>query len=155
VGVYVPGGGGQSGVATFPLHDTAATAGTTEYQTNVVGDSIQRIMISADGTHTWANPSFTLGTLTPNGTIQGLTFQSNLNHDLLQINMGDNPVRFPYGLTLGHDGTSNPIQVYGGTGAPNIPNSSADAYYFRTDTPGTANQRIYIATAANTWVGIV
>jgi len=44
--------------------------------------------------------------------------------------------------------------IYSGSGAPNITGSAAGDFYFRTDTPSTANQRIYVATAANTWTGI-
>lgn len=48
-----------------------------------------------------------------------------------------------------------------GSGAPSAPNGNAPAagdIWFRTDTPGTANQRIYICTAGGgtpTWSGIV
>lgn len=45
--------------------------------------------------------------------------------------------------------------LYSGSGAPNITGSVAGDYYFRTDTPTTANQRVYVATAGNTWSGIV
>ena len=56
------------------------------------------------------------------------------------------------------DGTPTPPPLgilYSGSGAPNIPAATAGSYYFRTDTPATANQRIYVATATNTWTGIV
>lgn len=53
---------------------------------------------------------------------------------------------------------------YAGTGVPslvNIPNGgTAGEFYFRTDTPGTANQRIYICTVGTgsgtlgTWVAL-
>lgn len=47
-------------------------------------------------------------------------------------------------------------KIYSGSGAPGtITGSAAGDFYFRTDTPTTANQRIYVATAANTWTGIV
>jgi len=52
-------------------------------------------------------------------------------------------------------GTQGSPAMYGGPGAPNIPAAPAGSFYFRTDTPGTANQRIYVATATNTWTGIV
>lgn len=52
-----------------------------------------------------------------------------------------------------------------GSGVPsltNVPNGgTAGDYYFRTDTPGTANQRIYICTVGTgngtlgTWVALV
>lgn len=53
------------------------------------------------------------------------------------------------------NGASAGGHMYSGSGAPNIAGSVAGDYYFRTDTPSTANQRIYVATAANTWSGIV
>lgn len=46
-------------------------------------------------------------------------------------------------------------RLWSGSGAPNISASAAGDFYFRTDTPSTANQRIYVATATNTWTGIV
>lgn len=56
----------------------------------------------------------------------------------------------PQGIRLNAGG-----KQYSGSGAPNIPTSASGDYYFRTDTPTVANQRIYIATGANTWTGIV
>ncbi|MBT8159251.1 MULTISPECIES: hypothetical protein [Arthrobacter] len=44
--------------------------------------------------------------------------------------------------------------IYSGNGAPNISASVAGDYYYRKDTPLIANQRIYVATAANTWTAI-
>jgi parallel beta-helix repeat protein len=44
--------------------------------------------------------------------------------------------------------------LWSGSGVPNIAASVAGDFYFRTDTPSTANQRIYIATAANTWTAL-
>jgi len=58
------------------------------------------------------------------------------------------PVQAGTGLVAG-------AKLYSGVGAPNIPASGSGDFYFRTDTPLTANQRLYIATAANTWTGIV
>ncbi len=46
-------------------------------------------------------------------------------------------------------------RLWSGSGAPDVADSVAGDFYFRTDTPTTANQRIYVATAANTWTGIV
>ena len=43
----------------------------------------------------------------------------------------------------------------GGSGAPATGLGAIGDYYFRTDTPGTANQRIYVKTAAATWTGVV
>lgn len=69
------------------------------------------------------------------------------------------------GLLLGYQGmrpNNGPNTLYHGSGAPSLPGgvSSVNAgdYYFRSDTPSTASQRIYVCTvggAAPTWVGIV
>ena len=45
--------------------------------------------------------------------------------------------------------------ILGGSGAPGAALGAVGNYYFRTDTPATANQRIYVKTAAATWTGIV
>jgi len=50
-------------------------------------------------------------------------------------------------------------QISGGNAAPAIAGTAGD-FYFRTNTPGSANQRIYVCTVAGaagaaTWVGIV
>jgi|SRR5579859_536826 len=42
-----------------------------------------------------------------------------------------------------------------GSGAPGSGIGSQGDYYFRTDTPSIANQRIYVKTGSSTWVGIV
>jgi len=44
--------------------------------------------------------------------------------------------------------------IYSGSGAPAAGKGANGDYYFRTDTPGTANQRIYVKSAG-AWVGIV
>lgn len=59
------------------------------------------------------------------------------------------------GLTLGNGAALSVGSLYSGSGAPNIPGATAGSFYFRTDTPGTANQRVYVATAINTWTGIL
>jgi len=46
-------------------------------------------------------------------------------------------------------------RTLGGTGAPATGLGAVGDYYFRSDTPGTANQRIYVKTAAAVWTGIL
>lgn len=50
-------------------------------------------------------------------------------------------------------GTLRSAFLYG-TGAPSNSNGSNGDFYFRQDTPGTANQRIYVKSAG-TWTGVV
>jgi hypothetical protein len=45
--------------------------------------------------------------------------------------------------------------IRGGNGAPATGLGAVGDYYFRTDTPGTSLQRIYVKTAAAVWTGIV
>lgn len=44
--------------------------------------------------------------------------------------------------------------IYSGTGAPTISASSGD-FWFRTDTPSTANQRLYVCTGTTNWTAIL
>ena len=58
-------------------------------------------------------------------------------------------------LSGGTDASAAGGNIWSGSGAPNITASVSGDYYFRTDTPSTSNQRIYVATGANTWTGIL
>jgi hypothetical protein len=51
-------------------------------------------------------------------------------------------------------GATQTGRIYMGSGAPNNANGSNGDYYFRTDTPGTSNQRIYVKSAGS-WTGVV
>lgn len=53
------------------------------------------------------------------------------------------------------NGTTAGPRQWGGTGAPATGLGAVGDYYFRSDTPGTANQRIYVKTAAAVWTGIL
>ena len=44
--------------------------------------------------------------------------------------------------------------LYGGDGAPATALGADGDYYFRRDTPGTANQRLYVK-ASGSWSGVV
>lgn len=61
--------------------------------------------------------------------------------------------QFPAGIRPG--GASTGGRIYTGSGAPNISTSQAGDFYFRTDTPTVVNQRLYTATAVNTWTGVL
>jgi parallel beta-helix repeat protein len=59
------------------------------------------------------------------------------------------------GLHPGTDGNAAQRgSIYQGSGVPSNSNGSNGDVYFRTDAPGTANQRIYIKSAGS-WVGIL
>lgn len=51
-------------------------------------------------------------------------------------------------------GAAQSGSIYQGSGAPSNANGNNGDFYFRTDTPGTANQRIYVKSAG-AWVGIL
>lgn len=52
------------------------------------------------------------------------------------------------------NGTAAGGHFYSGSGVPNIAASVAGDLYLRTDTPSTSGQRLYIATAGNTWTAL-
>lgn len=85
----------------------------------------------------------------------GISFGAPYNAAIISPASG--VVAIAAGLQLGVGYASQPAgsRLWSGSGAPNISASVAGDFYFRTDTPSTANQRIYVATAANTWTGIV
>lgn len=57
---------------------------------------------------------------------------------------------------LDHVVISNESSIYSGAGDPNGALSATSGDYFlRSDTPGTANQRIYVCSGGTTWTGIV
>lgn len=51
-------------------------------------------------------------------------------------------------------GATQAGQIFQGSGAPNNANGNNGDSYFRTDTPGTANQRLYVKSAG-AWTGIL
>lgn len=63
------------------------------------------------------------------------------------------------GGALQQGGTTNGTvagpRLLGGVGAPSTGLGNVGDYYFRSDTPSTSLQRIYVKTAAATWTGIV
>jgi hypothetical protein len=78
--------------------------------------------------------------------------QSNFALSVLIYNSGA-AGQFLDGVIPGGQGTT--ATIYSGSGTPNIINAAAGSFYFRTDTPGVSGQQLYIATAANTWTGIL
>jgi len=57
------------------------------------------------------------------------------------------------GLLTGAPGVSGGTSIYGGTLAPPVGLGVNGDFFFRSDTPGTANQRIYIKSAG-AWVAL-
>lgn len=45
-------------------------------------------------------------------------------------------------------------RLFQGSGAPSISGTAGD-YYFRTDTPSTSNQRIYVCTGTTNWTALI
>lgn len=58
------------------------------------------------------------------------------------------------GHQLGNGTVAGPT-LWGGSGVPAGTLGAIGDYYFRSDTPGTANQRLYVKTAAGTWTAIL
>jgi hypothetical protein len=57
-------------------------------------------------------------------------------------------------MTKGSMQVGGASTFFSGSGAPNNANGNDGDYYFRSGTPGTANQRIYVKSAG-AWVGVV
>lgn len=96
----------------------------------------------------------TVGANSVSGSHPGISFGFPANAAITSPSSGI--LAFAAGLQLGVGYTTIAgCRLWSGSGAPSIAASVAGDIYFRTDTPSTANQRIYIATAVNTWTGIV
>jgi len=74
------------------------------------------------------------------------------------VNAGGNVVGnqgvFSAGIRSGNGTVASANRIWEGTGAPGAGLGADGDFYFRNDTPGTANQRIYVRSAG-AWVGIV
>jgi len=61
---------------------------------------------------------------------------------------------FPASANTGGGAYQAACGLWAGTGAPNNSYGQTGDYYFRSDTPATANQRVYVKSGG-TWTGIV
>ena len=66
------------------------------------------------------------------------------------IRLGNNP-----SVTSGQIPVASGARLFSGSGAPGtITGEASGDFYFRTDTPGTANQRLYVYNGSS-WTGIL
>lgn len=89
-------------------------------------------------------------------TMRGL--QSSLSagagkHNLYIDGTADNSFAGPIYPAQDTKAIQTTSALYAGTGVPNNANGNNGDYYFRGDTPGTVNQRLYVKSAG-AWVGI-
>lgn len=82
---------------------------------------------------------------------QGGTVASDSNHTAMRI--FSSGVTALEGLVLAREGVTGP-RLWGGSGAPSFSATAGD-YFFRTDTPSTGNQRLYVCTGGTSWTGIL
>ena len=128
----------STGVAGKPIfHLKNVRANTTSSSFAMVND-VQRSIIRTSEDVTRYIHEIVSGGISSNWQIEilGPVFGSGLN---------DPPPKFLNGIRLSGD-------IFGGSGAPS--GGANGDYYFRTDTPATANQRMYVKIAGS-WVGIV
>lgn len=63
---------------------------------------------------------------------------------------------FAGGVSTGNVAFTAPgTTLRSGSGAPGTGMGNVGDFYFRTDTPGTANQRLYVKTGASVWTAIL
>ena len=81
------------------------------------------------------------------------------NNDPTSIDFSGDPTTDPghlhTSLSTSLEGGVGTVKQWGGSGAPPTSLGGVGDYYFRSDTPSTANQRLYVKTASATWTGIV
>lgn len=106
------------------------------------------------------NPRY-IGSVFPNGVdeINGQT-DTELSDAIMAVQAsllgtgGAPSISSPAPVSPGN-GTTTGCKLYSGSGAPATGLGAVGDYYFRSDTPATATQRIYVKTAAAVWTGIV
>jgi len=168
MGAYTPTGGG-GGAAVFPI--TTASGAAAPGSIGVLPDGVNHPIYSLGDT----NVPFTAGKGTllvdPNASGGGYVNIEAANYGIGDIPLhiaastyyisctaGPNVIQLNGPRTQFGSATTQ-ATVHSNTGAPPNPAYAANIgdLYFRTDTPSTANQRIYICTVAGnpgTWVGI-
>ena len=82
---------------------------------------------------------------------QGGTVASDTNHTAMRI--FSSGVTALEGFVLAREGVTGP-RIWGGSGAPSFSATAGD-YFFRSDTPSTSNQRLYVCTGGSSWTGIL
>lgn len=141
------------------------TSGTTQWvyeNANSHNPGINFLTIQSQDTQTSLTANaliYCSGTLTIDGST-GL----NLNSDTGTIEIAAStiltsgaPLQAYGGVQpgqLNNLGFTNASNLFSGSGVPNNTYGSNGNFYFRSDTPGTSNQRIYVKSAGS-WVGIV
>lgn len=128
-GLSVPGGANFTSIQLSGSAFQNATTADLNIGTNVIG-SVERCRASTMA-NTSSNVTFMPHPITGNFQYSGVRFQ--VPNDALALQTG---------------------AIFQGSGAPNNANGSNGDIYFRTDTPGVANQRQYIKSAG-VWVGII
>lgn len=124
--------------------------------------------LTADGTQNKGG-----GIAFPINAFSAFTVRDHSYNDIFNVNTFGKAVQFPVGTQLvgysdsystlkwvinqtgnGEIKLGNASSLYSGSGAPSSGLGSNGDFYFRSDTPGTANQRIYVKSGGS-WIGIV
>lgn len=122
----------------FDTHSVAVAIGTTVNRFLYGGNSLSGVSSEFTGTPNSGGQVFISGTQTLYGAAQ---VQGDLG-----TTRGIGPGTPAVALQSG--------RLYMGSGVPSNANGNNGDFYFRTDTPGTANQRLY-TKSAGAWTGIL
>jgi hypothetical protein len=127
-----------SGTPTAPnVQFIAANAGDPELGILVSGDTDYRFQIDSNGKHQWG----------PGGTTATDTALFRESAGVVQTG---GSLAAQYFVQPGN-GSGLGGHLYSGSGVPNIAGGVSGDVYFRTDTPTTPSQQIYVGTGSNTW----
>jgi hypothetical protein len=143
-GQILASGGLTNGYA--PLHNRIST-----YVQDCQGDH-GALWLDNDG-------GFNVFDLSINQDLKGIDKTGSLSLQSVLRESYDDGTHFP-NTTSGTLLLDSPVQIqksgtiYSGSGAPSNSNGANGDFYFRTDTPGTANQRLYVKSSGS-WTGIL
>lgn len=117
----------------------AQTSGSSTFKV----DSSGSVIVDDGNTHTFRLVA-----------VGAIFWQHNSDISFTDINSGAARAVIGTDGHLGIQKNNTGANLYSGTGAPAVGTGSNGDYYLRTDTPGTANQRLYVKSAG-AWAGIV
>ncbi len=109
----------------------------------------------------------------PVNAFSAVVISDAAGHDIMNVNTASRNVSYPNGTAMqgysdnystlkyslnatgnGEVKLGNSSSLYSGSGVPSSGLGTNGDFYFRTDTPGTANQRLYVKSSG-TWSGIL
>lgn len=151
---WISGGFIYGAGASVPVGIVVGTTGARSQlrvDTKVENCTSGALVLTNDGA---AGNSYDLLVFQSGGTLTSGALNAQSTLKINASGVTGNIMRFTGGISPGTElGANQAGQIFQGSGVPNNANGNNGDFYFRTGTPGTANQRIY-QRSAGAWVAL-